>query len=187
LCKLTKLDRLELSSNQNVDFNTFNSSCLSGLRKLELANTDLKRLKNNYHFLRGLVKLEKIYLPENNLGVFCVGNFPALPALAELDINENSLESIDAQELKRKFPKLKKIHSSKNFWSCVYWKSLEAKLKGFEINVVTKRGDENCNPTITATPRLSSDACESRNGGMMTTPTTLVLWILFLGPRFAGL
>jgi Leucine-rich repeat (LRR) protein len=177
LCKLTKLDRLELSSNQNVDFNTFNSSCFSGLRILELVKTDLKRLINNYQLFSGLKALLMLKLPENNLEVFCVGNFPVLPALTEFDIMENRLESIDAEELKRKFPRLTKIHLSKNLWSCDYFKSLETKLNNLGINVEIKKGDENCNPTITTSPRTNLDVCESRTTKMATaastkTPTT---------------
>jgi Leucine rich repeat len=173
LCKLTKLNHLELSSNQNVDFNTLNSSCLSGLRKLELVNTNLKTLKNNYQILSGLVKLEILYLTENNLGVFCVGKFPELPALTELDIKENRLKSIDAGELKRKFPKLKKLHLSKNLWSCDYFKLLETNLKKLGITVtVPKWEDKNCNPTITTTPRPNSDVPLPQTTTMTTTTST---------------
>jgi Leucine rich repeat len=168
LCKLTKLDHLELSSNQNVDFNIFNSRCFSGLKALELVKTGLKRLNNNYQLFSGLKELLMLKLPENNLEVFCVENFPELPALTELDIKENGLKSIDAEKLKGKFPSLNKIHLSKNLWSCDYFKSLKTNLINLIISVETKQGDENCNPTITAPPRPNKDVCESQT----TTTTT---------------
>jgi Leucine rich repeat len=177
LCKLRQLESLELSANHNLDFKTFQFSCWRELQTLELANTDLKKLKNDYRLFADLAKLKKLLIPSNNLRVLCVGNFPELPALEVLDIKENYLNSLDARELKRKFPKLKKIYLSKNLWSCRYFDLLESDFFNLGLKVEGNTRDEVCVQTITATHSPISDACRSQNdetttGTSITTPTT---------------
>jgi Leucine-rich repeat (LRR) protein len=142
LCKLAKLGNFELGLNRKLDFNTFKFSCWSELQKLGLADNDLKRLNNDYRVFTGLTKLLKLHLARNNLEVFCVSNFKKLPVLQELNIEENSLHSLNACELNRKFPALTKIHLAKNFWNCNYFDSLKKKHKEFNITLELKVGLE---------------------------------------------
>jgi hypothetical protein len=67
-----------------------------------------------------------------------------LPKLRYLDVHDNQLQSLDDQNLKRKFPKLTKIRLSKNLWSCDYFKILETDLKKIKINMGTSTNDKNC-------------------------------------------
>jgi Leucine-rich repeat (LRR) protein len=159
LCKLSKLETLELSSNQ-VNFKSFNFNCWSELTILYLMDTDLARLVNNYQILSGLTKLEKLSLRNNKLKVLCIDNFPELPELNFLSIAENELQSLDVQKLQSKFPKLTKIRLSKKYWSCDYLKSLDTgELNKSGITIETT-GDENCDETIISNSNTNSEVCE---------------------------
>jgi Leucine rich repeat len=162
LCKLTKLETMGLSYNQNINFKTFNFTCWSELRKLYLKNSSLKRLHNDYHLFTGLTKLEELHLPNNSLEVFCVGNFPELLHLNHLNILDNQLiQNLDAKELKLKFPQLKEIGMSKNLWNCDYFKKLETDLKKMEIYFASYSTKTKCieGPNTTER-RLNLNECE---------------------------
>jgi Leucine rich repeat len=143
LCKLAKLEELSLGSNKNLDYGTFKPSCWSELRHLNLEDTDLKTLNHDYRIFTGLMKLEHLFFGYNNLEVFCVANFPVLPALKGLDIKQSGLESLDANVLSMKFPNLKNIYLSLSSWNCDYFKSLESDLKIIGIAILPTYG-ENC-------------------------------------------
>jgi Leucine-rich repeat (LRR) protein len=156
LCKLTKLKILGLSHNQNIDFKTFNFTCWSELRQLFLKNSSLKRLHNDYHLFTGLTKLKELHLPNNNLEVLCVRNFPEFPELYILDVADNQLQTLDANDINSKFPQLRQIAVSKNLWSCDYFKMLETELKKMKINIAFHSTETNCIKGSNTTERSSS-------------------------------
>jgi Leucine-rich repeat (LRR) protein len=157
LCKLAKLEELNLDFNKNLDYSTFKPSCWSELRELSLLDTGLKKLNSDYRLFTGLTKLEILYLQNNNLEVFCVGNFPEMPALETLSLYENRLTGLDVTQLNMKFPTLKKLYLSTDNWNCDDFNSLKS--------VLEKNGTtiENCGGCVNGTtiPKTSSnpDAC----------------------------
>jgi Leucine rich repeat len=183
LCKLIKLGNLELAYNTKLDYNTFKFSCWSELKILGLTDNDLKKLNNDYRVFTGLTKLQKLNLPRNNLEVFCVSSFPKLPALQELNIEENFLHSLNASELNRKFPALTKIILAKNSWSCNYFDSLEKELKEFSFTV--ERKNYNCGyGSSTTKVDSTSNICKSYEDvdvePTMLSTHTVIIWIWFL-------
>jgi Leucine-rich repeat (LRR) protein len=159
LCKLSNLKTLDLSSNQ-VNFKSFNFNCWSELMNLDLTDNELMaRLFNNYQILSGLAKLEQLILQNNKLKVLCIDNFPDLPKLKFLSVADNELQSLDAQKLHRKFPKLTKIRLSKKYWSCGYLDSLETELNNSGITIETT-DDDNCDETIISNSNTNFEVCE---------------------------
>jgi Leucine rich repeat len=181
LCKLTKLGNLDLSYNTKLDFNIIKVSCWDELQILGLTDNDLKKLNNDYRVFTGLTKLQKLNLPKNNFGIFCVSDFPKLPALKELNIEENSLLVLNASELNRKFPALTKIHLAKNFWSCDYFISLEKELKEFNIAVESKV-DKCVNGSSTTMVDLNSSIRKSYEDeeSIMFSAHAVITWIWIL-------
>jgi Leucine-rich repeat (LRR) protein len=157
LCKLAKLELLSLWSNKNLDYSTFQPNCWIELRELNLGDTGLKKLNNDYRLFTGLTKLEILHLGNNNLEVFCVGNFPEMPALKTLVLYGNRLTGLDVIQLNMKFPTLKVLRLSTENWNCDDFNALKSVLEKNGTTVI-KYGD--CVNRITI-PKTSSnpDAC----------------------------
>jgi Leucine-rich repeat (LRR) protein len=77
LCKMTKLQWLNLSGNRKLDFSKVMFNCWSELTKLSLADTNLKNLNQDYRVLTGCTKLNFLNLMDNNLEMLCFEHFPA--------------------------------------------------------------------------------------------------------------
>jgi hypothetical protein len=134
LCKLMKLEMLDLSRNRRLDFSKVNFSCWSELTQLFLAATNLKNLNHNYRTLTGCNKLEYLNLMDNNLGMLCFESFPDLPNLSVLNIRNNSLIYLDVLGLKRRFKNISSIVITGNDWRCdFYHTQLDKQLKQFNI------------------------------------------------------
>jgi Leucine-rich repeat (LRR) protein len=134
VCKLQKLEDLSLGGNRNVDFATFSFSCWTELRKLWLYGTNLISLNYDYRSFIGLNKLKILSLSENNLDMMCLGNFPAFLELEELFVQNNKLKTINAQDLKNKFPKLNSIATWGNPFDCNNFDNLETIFKALKID-----------------------------------------------------
>jgi Leucine-rich repeat (LRR) protein len=135
VCKLQKLEILNLGGNRNLDFVTFKFSCLTELRTLCLQDTNLNRLNYDYRLFIGIDKLKILDLGQNNLEILCVGNFPALLELEELHVEHNYLTSINVQNLKSKFPKLNRFDMENNPWDCNNFGNLTKSLEAININI----------------------------------------------------
>jgi Leucine-rich repeat (LRR) protein len=191
LCKLMKLEFLQLSSNQNLDFKSFKSTCWNKLQYLYLIDSGLKRLNNDYHIFTGLTKLNQLHLQSNNLEVFCVGNFPELPELFHLDVTDNQLHSLDVNKIKTKFPKLVSIKLTKNLWSCDFFKKLESDLKKLQINVVPVTTEKNCiEGSIIQVESSNLSKCEvhkkEEGGALIIWSLIIIDCVLFLAATFLG-
>jgi hypothetical protein len=145
-----------LRSNKNLDYSTFKPSCWSELVELDLEDTGLKKLNNDYRLFTGLTKFY-LYLGHNNLEVFCVGNFPEMPTLVTLDLTGNLLTGLDVTQLKMKFPILKFLHLSTDNWNCDDFNSFISVLEKNGTGVINSGGCVNG----TTIPKTSSnsDAC----------------------------
>jgi Leucine-rich repeat (LRR) protein len=135
VCKFQKLETLILAGNRNLEFATFKFSCWPELRKLYLYDTNLKRLNYEYRLFIGLNKLKLLDLSENNLDMLCVGNFPALLELEQLGVDRNKLKTMNAQDLKSKFPKLNRIDIENNPWDCNNFDNMKTIFKALKINI----------------------------------------------------
>jgi Leucine-rich repeat (LRR) protein len=114
LCKLKSLTFLKLSNNSNLDFESLNFKCWSGLLTLYLQNANFESLKNDYRCFAGLTKLFYLNLSKNNLKYFSVVDILVLPALEYLDISDNKLHNLNnASVLNTQFKNLKVIHTLK--------------------------------------------------------------------------
>jgi Leucine-rich repeat (LRR) protein len=118
LCKLTDLTVLSLSNNPNLDFGSFNFSCWSELKVLHLQNTNLASLGNDYRTFAGLTTLYYLNLKKNGLKFLCVVNFPELPALKYLLVDDNKLRTLNGTELITKFKNIQAVYMFGNLWDC---------------------------------------------------------------------
>jgi Leucine-rich repeat (LRR) protein len=174
LCNLTKLRRLDLSSNKELDFNSFKPSCWNHLQMLDLKNT------TNYQLRADLKNMETLYHSNNNLGVLCVGNLPTMPELKFLDVRENQLESLNAEVLQQKFPNLKQLVMSKILWTCDEFNVLTTDLKKIGVEITGNERDF-CVKRSIATASSSnskSDICGTQNS--TTQSHAIICSILFL-------
>jgi hypothetical protein len=135
LCKLKNLTSLRLSDNPNLNFSSFSFNCWLQLKELSLRNTNLKSLNNNYETFAGLRVLSFLDIGKNYLEVFPATNFPELPALGLLFIDNNMLRTLNVTKLNMKFKKLRNIMLSGNQWSCANFEPIEKSLNDFGIQV----------------------------------------------------
>jgi Leucine-rich repeat (LRR) protein len=120
LCKIRTLNFLNLTDNPNLNFGSVNFNCWSELTDLQLENTNLASLKNDYRSFTGLRKLNQLNLNRNNLTMFCSANFPDLISLEYLSITNNDLQSLNGAELTTKFKNLKIIDLFRNPLDCKF-------------------------------------------------------------------
>jgi Leucine-rich repeat (LRR) protein len=120
LCKVESLTFLDLSDNPYLNFGSINFNCWNELTDLQLENTNLASLKNDYRSFTGLRKLNHLNLSRNNLTMFCSVNFPELLLLEYLSITYNQLQKLNGVELITKFKNMKKIDMFGNPWDCKF-------------------------------------------------------------------
>jgi Leucine rich repeat len=145
LCKLKKVKKLDLSRNRRLDFSSVSFNCWNELTHLYLAETNMKNLNHDYQVLAGSNKLIFLDLSDNNLDILCFQHFPVLLELTVLNIRNNSLVSLDVQELKRKFQDLWFIAMGNNDWTCDYYEgTLKKQLGESKINETDNK--DNCSP-----------------------------------------
>jgi Leucine rich repeat len=121
----------------------------------------LKSLNYDYRSFIGLNKLKILHLGSNNLEMLCVDNFPALLELATLDVRYNNLKIVNAQELKRKFPKLNRFDMYGNPWDCNNFDNLTKVFKALEIYIFYD-GSPTCD-TSTKTNETKLNSCPNYN------------------------
>jgi Leucine rich repeat len=134
LCQLHKLEHMDLEGNQNLDFQTFKPKCWKNLRVLYLENTNLKSLNNDYRLFVGLNNLVILDLARNDLEILCVGNFPVLTALKQLNVEGNNLETVDPLELESKFKSLEEFVMERNPWDCNNFDNLTKAIEEMRIS-----------------------------------------------------
>jgi Leucine-rich repeat (LRR) protein len=135
LCRVKKLEILKLDYNQKLDFKTFKSNCWTELKILSLQATNLKSLNNSYRLLVGLDKLKILNLARNGLEILNIGNFPEMSKLIYLDISGNTLKTVSARDLKRKFIKLNRFDMEDNPWDCKNFDNLTDTFKALKITI----------------------------------------------------
>jgi Leucine-rich repeat (LRR) protein len=164
LCKLKKVKKLNLSGNRKLDYSKVTFSCWSELTHLYLADTNLKHLNHDYRMLAGCNKLNGLDISFNNLEMLCFGNFPVLPKLNYLNINNNSLINLDVVELKKKCQILSSILIAGNKWSCTYyWGTLKTKLEKSGITGTLKNTDcleKSANQEIRSCPKIERNSTD---------------------------
>jgi Leucine-rich repeat (LRR) protein len=137
LCKLKKVEKLDLSRNRKLDYSKVTFSCWSELTHLNLTDTNLKSLNHDYQMLTGCNKLIGLDLSYNDLGMLCFEKFPALPKLDYLNVEFNSLINLDVMEMRRKFQALSSVLIGGNQWSCTYYRrTIEKELAESRIRVI---------------------------------------------------
>jgi Leucine rich repeat len=135
LCKLQNLRYVSLSNNPTLNFDNFKFNCWNQLRELHLKNVNLKSLHNNYQIFAGLKNLYFLNLKQNELNIFCVVNFPELPALGILLIENNMLHNLNVTELKIKFKNLKSLGLFGNPLICTYFEAIVESSIDLKINL----------------------------------------------------
>jgi Leucine-rich repeat (LRR) protein len=139
ICKLANLNTLSLSNNPNLNFDNLHFNCWDDLMVLILQNTNLKSLKNDYGLFAGLSKLEFLDLDSNELHLLCVTNFPEIPALKFLLINNNKFQTLNFTELKTKFQTLHTITLFENLWNCAIFENMSNLSLEIHKNYCTNR------------------------------------------------
>jgi Leucine rich repeat len=86
-----------------------------------------------------LKNLTHLNLDRNELEFFCVVNFPELPALLHLSVNDNKLQTLAVAKLKMKFGKLTTLKLANNQWNCEYFAGLVENLKQSNIELYPKK------------------------------------------------
>jgi leucine-rich repeats and immunoglobulin-like domains protein 1/3 len=162
LCSLQHLTTLDLSNNPNVNYGSLNLSCWSELSRLDMVNANLKSLNHDYHSFAGLNNLTHLNLDRNELDFFCVVNFPELPTLSLLSINDNKLQTLNVAKLKIKFGKLTTLKLANNHWNCEYFAGLVENLKQSNIELYPKKLQKNeCHTNDSVLSEISeNDGCK---------------------------
>lgn len=113
LSKFKKLEKIDLSFNQLVSFDSKVFTRLSKLQTISFSHNKLKSL--NFGLLLNTVALEYLDVSYNNLGSFRLRGL--FPRLYELYIEGNGLVIFD-KNMRKMAPKLEKIGLSDNYWNC---------------------------------------------------------------------
>lgn len=141
---LNKIESLWIHSNNITDIkNLAQFSKMPNLVFLHASNNPIKDLSS----IKDNVALEKLYLSYTqhttiDLSIFSNLNLKVLDIsrnnmskinfnlikinenLEELDINDNGLTELDYKKMTEKFPSIKKIHISRNFFNCSFLESV---------------------------------------------------------------
>jgi hypothetical protein len=183
LCKMTKLELLNLDGNRRLDFSKVTFKCWSELTALSLADTNLKNLNHDYRVLTGCNKLKFLDLSDNNLEMLCFVHFPALPRLNELRIRNNSLNNLDVLALKRKCQNLSGIVMTGNNWSCDHYEgTLKTQLNESNINAKLHPSNRHRNETHCLQNPVPSEvkSCPSIEGIKFALFWVFVILICFI-------
>lgn len=113
---MEKLIFLCLSFNRlgTIEINTFSN--LSGLQKLYLRNIDLSTIQIGLFSHQN--DLQILDISYNYLNTIDFRKWSALNQLLEIYIDGNNLTEISVHVLKKKFPMIRKVGISDNYWKC---------------------------------------------------------------------
>lgn len=128
-----KLEVLDVSFNQIIDFDTDTLSHLTGLHVLNLEHSGITTIGKST--FRGLSQLISLDISYNELGTFDLRMFDGQNDLTEIFLDGNKLRNISLDGLKESLPSLKSIGISDNSWRCTELSSILTHLYSSGIQI----------------------------------------------------
>lgn len=117
--KMPNLIFLHASNNPIKDLSSIKDNV--ALEKLYLSCTQLSTIDLS---IFSNLKLKVLDISRNNMSKIDFNQITVNENMEELDINDNGLTEFDYKKMTEKFPSIKKIHISRNFFNCSFLESV---------------------------------------------------------------
>jgi Leucine-rich repeat (LRR) protein len=132
LMYFNNMEKLDLSDNPNLKWNSIPFSQMKRITHLTLNNANLNA--TNIHLIRPLKKLQNLSIADNNFKELNVSVLPQLDYLQYFCLKQHStIKILDYNLLKQRFPNLTTIDITGREWSCEFLKDWISYLQKLEI------------------------------------------------------